>query len=288
MTYFEACRQVQQMFEAAGVPEPAIDARYLVEFVGDFTEAGYLLERNSEMPAELFEKLMSLVKRRCEREPIQYILGSQEFMGLPFICNKDCLIPRQDTEILVERAMKAVAVLRSEKQKKDGSDIRYIDICTGSGCIPISLAKLCGIKDASGTDISEGALKVAGRNAKLNAAEVAFFESDLFEKVEGKFDIITSNPPYIDTGLIQGLIPEIWQYEPRIALDGGEDGLIFYRKIAGDAPKYLKNGGYLLFEIGDTQGEAVAGLMLENGFSGVSVHKDLAGLDRVVEGRLYV
>ena len=268
---------IQEGFEDAGVPEPAIDARYLVEFVSGFSEAEYLLKRDEEIPDEQLARLDALAARRRKREPLQYIIGSQEFMGLPFICTKDCLIPRQDTEILVERAMKAIG--------DRGGDARVLDVCTGSGCIIISLAVLCGLKNAQGMDISEAALDVARRNATENNANVTFTCSDLFEAATGQYDVITANPPYIDTGLIHGLIPEIWEYEPMLALDGGEDGLFFYRKITEQAPKYLKAGGWLLFEIGDTQGEAVAGLMRERGFKDVSVHKDLAGMHRVVEGR---
>ena len=281
MTYFEACRKVARELEEAGVPEPALDARYLTEYVGDFTEAQYLLARDDEIPEERLSRLLELAKRRCMREPIQYILGSQEFMGLPFICNKDCLIPRQDTEILAERALEAIKLLR-----RDRADIRYLDLCTGSGCVAISVTKLGNITNAEAADISEAALAVAKKNAELNGTEVKLIKADLFEGLEGRYDIITANPPYIDTGLIHGLIPEIWKYEPMTALDGGEDGLVFYRRIAKEAPEWLTPGGWLVFEIGDTQGEAVAGLMKAAGFEHVSVHKDLAGLDRVVEGML--
>lgn len=277
MTYYETCRMIQEGFEDAGVPEPAIDARYLVEFVSGFGEAEYLLKRNEQIPAQQYARIGELAARRMKREPLQYIIGSQEFMGLPFICTKDCLIPRQDTEILVERAMKAIGA------KGDG--VRVLDLCTGSGCIIISLAVLCGLKNAQGIDISEAALDVARRNATENRVDVEFMCSDLFSAVEGRYDVITANPPYIDTGLIHGLIPEIWKYEPMVALDGGEDGLIFYRKITEQAPDYLKKDGMLLFEIGDTQGDAVAEIMRNRGFREVSVHRDLAGMHRVVEGR---
>lgn len=279
MTYFEAYRKVRDLLNEAGVPEPDIDARYLVELVGDFSEAQYLLKRDDKIPAEQLDRLNSLAARRSLREPLQYIIGSQEFMGLPFICNKDCLIPRQDTEILVEHAMNAVRELGRE------ADTRAIDLCTGSGCVIISLAKLCGLKHAKGADISEAALSVAKRNASLNEVDVDFTVSDLFEGITGEFDVITANPPYIDTGLIHSLIPEIWEYEPMVALDGGSDGLVFYRKIAAKAPDFLVNGGRLLFEIGDTQGDAVAKIMRDAGFTDVSVHRDLAGLERVVKGR---
>lgn len=280
MTYFENYRQVRALLSDAGVPEPDIDARYLVEFVSDFAEAQYLLMRDEEMPEQQQERLKELTARRCAREPLQYIIGSQEFMGLPFICNKDCLIPRQDTEILVEHAMAAV------KKLGRGKATRALDLCTGSGCIIISLAKLCGIEKVIGTDISEAALDVARSNARANEVNAEFFVSDLFENVDGRYDVITANPPYIDTGLIHGLIPEIWEYEPMVALDGGDDGLVFYRRIAAQAPDYLVNSGWLLFEIGDTQGEAVADIMLKAGFSDVSVHRDLAGLQRVVKGHI--
>ena len=281
MTYFEACSKVQERLAAAGVQEPALDARYLTEHVGDFSEARYLLERDNEIPKEQYDMLCELTERRCRREPLQYILGSQEFMGLPFICNKDCLIPRQDTEILVERAMEAVKNLRTVQE-----EIRYLDLCTGSGCIAISLARLCGIKNAEATDISEAALAVAEKNAAMNKVQMRIFKSDLFENIKGRFNIITANPPYIDTRLIGTLIPEIWKYEPMTALDGGDDGLIFYRRITQEAQQYLEPGGFLLFEIGDTQGRAVSELMKNAGFADVCVYKDLAGLDRVVEGKL--
>ncbi len=281
MTYFEACRKVARELEEAGVPEPALDARYLTEYVGDFTEAQYLLARDGEIPADIFARLEELAKRRCAREPIQYILGSQEFMGLPFICNKDCLIPRQDTEILAERALNAIELMRREDKEPS-----YLDLCTGSGCVAISVTKLAGLKNARATDISEAALAVAERNAKLNTVSLELTQADLFEGIGESFDIITANPPYIDTGLIRGLIPEIWKFEPMTALDGGEDGLVFYRRITAEAPAHLKAGGWLLFEIGDTQGSAVAELMKAAGFENVSVHRDLAGLDRVVEGKL--
>ncbi len=280
MTYYEACRDVQSRLTIAGVPEPVIDARYLLEFVTGWTEAQYLLERNSDISGEELEKLNELVGRRCKREPLQYIIGSQEFMGLPFICTADCLIPRQDTEILVEHAMKAIENVK----KKYGHEPEVLDLCTGSGCVIISLAKICGLKAATGSDISKAALKVARRNADMNEATVRLIESDLFEAIEGQFDIITANPPYIDTGLIHGLIPEIWEYEPMVALDGGDDGLIFYRRIIKEAPAHLRREGKLLFEIGDTQGNDVSELMRNGGFTDVKVHKDLAGLDRVVEG----
>ena len=280
MTYLEECRRLQAEFAEAGVPEPEIDARYLVEFVADFSEAEYLLRRSEEMPAEESLRLAALAARRINREPLQYILGSQEFMGLPFICTADCLIPRQDTEILVEHAMEAV-----RERRAAGCEPAVLDMCTGSGCIIISLAKLCGLKGAVGTDISEAALKIAEKNAGLNGVNVEFVTSDLFSCISNTYDVISSNPPYIDTGLIHGLIPEIWKYEPGIALDGGEDGLSFYRQIAAEAPQYLAPGGWLLFEIGDTQGEAVAGIMREAGFCNVSVHRDLAGLTRVVKGK---
>lgn len=279
MTYFESYRQVRDSLAEAGVPEPDIDARYLVELVGDFSEAQYLLRRDETIPEEQLARLNELTARRCAREPLQYIIGSQEFMGLPFICNGDCLIPRQDTEILVEHAMNAV------KQPGHGADTRVLDLCTGSGCVIVSLAKLCGLHNTVGTDISEAALTVAKSNAALNGVDTRFFVSDLFDGVEGTFDVITANPPYIDTDLIHGLIPEIWEYEPMVALDGGSDGLVFYRRIAAEAARYLTDGGWLLFEIGDTQGRAVADIMCEAGFENVSVHRDLAGLERVVKGR---
>ena len=193
-------------------------------------------------------------------------------MGLPFFVNESVLIPRQDTEVLVETAL---AMMKPE--------CRLLDMCTGSGCILLSLAKLGTVAEGVGVDISEGALKVAERNREnLGLPQVRLVHSNLFESVEGVFDMIVSNPPYIPTEDIEDLMREVRDHEPHLALDGSKDGLLFYRKLAEESGRYLVPGGSLLFEIGYDQGGAVSQLLDQAGFKDIHVKKDLAGLDRVV------
>ena len=219
--------------------------------------------------------------------PLQHITGEQDFMGLTFEVNGHVLVPRQDTEILVEEAMRFL---------HDGMDV--LDMCTGSGCILLSLLHYSNGCRGLGVDISQEALAVAERNrlrlqkkeeAEGRAAENAgmscrFLQSDLFEKVNGKFDLIVSNPPYIPTEAIQGLMEEVRLHEPLGALDGKEDGLYFYREITPKAGEYLRGGGYLFFEIGCGQAGAVSKIMEEEGYRDIAVVKDYAGLARVVYG----
>ena len=228
-------------------------------------------------------KYCEAIEQRTKRIPLQHITGEQEFMGDTFKVNEYVLIPRQDTEVLVEEALK---FLRPGKS--------VLDMCTGSGCILLSLLKMGAEKyymtnvSGTGVDISEEALKVASENARELDVDVKFFQSNLFENIDmdvtGKFDILVSNPPYIRTSVIEGLQEEVRLHDPFIALDGKEDGLYFYRKIVKDCRKYLKDKAMVLFEIGHDQGEDVSNLLKSAGFTNVWVKKDLAGLDRVVVG----
>jgi release factor glutamine methyltransferase len=221
-----------------------------------------------------YMQYQQLLSRRIEHEPLQYITGEQEFMGLTFDVDNNVLIPRQDTEILVELVMSQC------KTKK------VLDVCTGSGCIAISLAKLGEPKSISALDISSGALKVAKKNAVRNEVEIEFIESNMFEKVTEVFDIIVSNPPYIKQKEIDTLMPEVKQYEPALALDGNVDGLEFYRILTSEAKKYLTPEGKVFFEIGFDQAEDVARLLSENGYYNIKVTKDYAKLDRVVSASI--
>ena len=221
-----------------------------------------------------------LISKRMKHIPLQHLTGEQDFMGLTFTVNEHVLIPRQDTECLVEIVLKHL---------HDG--MRILDMCTGSGCIVISLLHYSNDCQGVGVDLSEEALKVPTHNASVlgnngiaDKMDVTFVQSNLFEKVDGKFDIIVSNPPYIKTEVIDTLMPEVKDFEPMMALDGTEDGLYFYRKIILDAKKHLNRGGQLFFEIGYDQGKEVSDLMCEAGYVNVEVAKDLAGLDRVVYG----
>lgn len=264
----------RQMLEDAGIVESALDAWYLLEYVGKFDRSYYYLHYQDEMDEDKLQEYEILVKKRAKRIPLQYITGVQEFMGLEFKVNSHVLIPRQDTEILVETALGVIQ-----------PDMRVLDLCTGSGCVIISLMHFAKGISGVGSDISKQALLTAKENAKANEAEAEWIRSDLFQNITGTFDMIVSNPPYIPTRVIDTLMPEVRDFEPMEALDGQEDGLFFYDKIIKESNKFLNTGGYLIFEIGHDQGEAVSAMMKQAGFEQVRVIRDLSGLNRVVCGR---
>jgi release factor glutamine methyltransferase len=253
-----------------------VDAWYLFEHVTGMSRATYFLHKEEELPKHQAEHLTELIKKRAKRIPLQYITGSQEFMGYSFLVSPATLIPRQDTEILVEEVSRVA----------EGK--RVLDLCTGTGCILLSLAKMCHLAYAVGTDISQEAIETAKRNAKQLEANGEFYCGDLFDAVpqDMRFDIIVSNPPYIPSAVIETLMPEVKEHEPMSALDGDEDGLTFYKRIINDANKFLTENGQIFFEIGCEQGADVSALLKQNGFENVRVLKDLAGLDRVVSATL--
>lgn len=320
MNLQEALKHGEEYLAACGIDDAAVDAWLLLEYVTGITRTRFLLERNQEMQEADRLRYRELLEKRGTHIPLQHLTGVQEFMGLEFQVNEHVLIPRQDTEILVEEAMKHLR-----------PGMRVLDLCTGSGCIGISLAKLwpggAWKGETAGkplaiavdcADISLEALKVAQGNADKLEAAVQLIHSDLFEPLHKDgccaaetavaenmkpaqealkmkcsfagaidvYDMIVSNPPYIQTSVIEGLAEEVRLHEPFGALDGKEDGLYFYRKIIGESRAHLCRDGWLLFEIGYDQGEAVSQLMKENGFADPQVIKDLAGLDRVVYARL--
>ena len=258
----------------ANIIEANIDAWYLLSYVFSISKMTYLLDRNKEIQLddEKISFYKTLIRKRKKRIPLQHLTNEQEFMGLEFFVNEHVLIPRQDTEVLVEEVL------------KDGYGERIIDICTGSGCIAISLDKLGHFKEVVGVDISKEALEVAKRNNEKLSASVNFIESDLFTNVENKtFDCIVSNPPYIRKEVIETLEPEVKDFEPYIALYGPDEGLYFYEKIARIGKTYLQPNGKIYFEIGHDQGDAVSHILKKNGYKDIFVIKDLAGLDRVVK-----
>lgn len=273
MTYRELFEYGKKQLEDAGIEEAALDARLLLEYICH-TDRNALLVHGDSVRSNLEEQFYRMViEKRAQRIPLQHITGQQEFMGLTFKVNEHVLIPRQDTEILVEEAMRYLS---------DG--MRILDICTGSGCILLSLLKYSNECEGLGVDISDDALAVARENAQNLGLETEFRHSDLLEKVEGKFDMIVSNPPYIETTVIDTLMPEVREHEPMLALDGREDGLYFYRRIVEQCTSYMTRGARLFFEIGYDQGETVKDMMIHKGFCEVEIIKDYAGLDRVVAG----
>lgn len=283
--------------EQAAVEEAALDARLLLEFVCGTDRNTLLAHGDREVTAKEYDSYRDLIGRRAARVPLQHLTGQQDFMGLTFLVNEDVLVPRQDTEVLVEEVMKNL---------HDG--MRILDMCTGSGCILLSLLHYSNDCAGVGVDLSEKALAVARKNyerlrGERPDMEARFAQGDLFEALsrndngtEGieketypgeKFDIIVSNPPYIETDEIVTLMPEVREHEPVMALDGGADGLVFYRRIARDAGAYLNGGGMLFFEIGWGQADGVRDIMEREGFREIQVIKDFAGLDRVIYGSLF-
>ena len=275
MTFREAMCFGEEKLNTAGIIDAKSDAWLLLTYICKIDRTFYYVHMDEEMNPELLAEYEMIINKRTEHVPLQYITGEQEFMGIPFRVNESVLIPRQDTETLVEEALKIIR-----------PGMKVLDMCTGSGCILISILKNVVDVQGYGYDISKQAINVAKENAKLNNVNAVFERSDLFDEVVDKFDVIVSNPPYIPTDVIGGLMPEVAVYEPIQALDGKEDGLHFYRRIVEVASEYLNPDGRLLFEIGHDQGDAVSALMVDAGYKDVKVVKDLAGNDRVVIGGL--
>lgn len=278
MTLRQAYEEGIERLKEAGIEEAGLDAWYLLEYVTGINRATYFADSNQEMKDSHRATYQTLISERETRIPLQHLTGVQEFMGLEFRVNEHVLIPRQDTEILVETALEKI------NTKKP---LRVLDMCTGSGCILLSVLsygrKKCEITGV-GVDVSDKALQVAKENARILQVDAEWIESDLYSGVSEKFDMILSNPPYIPSAVIKTLQPEVREHDPLLALDGKEDGLYFYRKIIEESRNYLQPGGWLIFEIGAEQGEAVSSYLKQNGFVQVAVKKDLTGLDRVVCG----
>ncbi len=307
MTYREACGQAAGNLCGAGIEYADTESRLLMEYVCQADLNFYLLHADEEMPEELRERYEALIRERCGHVPLQHLTGEQEFMGIPIGVNDRVLIPRQDTEILAEEAVGIVRDLTG-----DLPEVRVLDLCTGSGCIAIAIKSFCPEALVYGSDISGDAIKTAAANAARSGVEVEWIKSDLFSETDGHLpggqcDMIVSNPPYIPTEVLDTLAIEVRDHEPRAALDGGPDGLDYYRKIidacgscarteysekcTDELPVHrnespLRPGGILMFEIGSDQADKVTSLMAANGFEEICVTRDLSGLDRVVKGRL--
>lgn len=286
LTYRELYLWASNELSAAGIDESNIDARLLLEWCCGTDRNTLLAHGERGISKDECDRYMDCITRRKKHVPLQHITGEQDFMGLTYAVNQNALIPRQDTEVLVEEVMRHL---------HDG--MRILDMCTGSGCILLSLLRYSNDCTGVGVDISEEALHVAGQNTErilgaqaAEQAQVTFRQGNLFEGLDpgDKFDVIVSNPPYIKTDVIETLMPEVKEHEPLLALDGGEDGLDFYRRIIERAGEFLMGGGMLFFEIGYDQGERVRRLMEEAGYIGIEVIKDFAGLDRVVFGGSHV
>ena len=272
MTFRELLTEGKNTLTACGIEDAELDAWILLEYISHMDRAGFFLRQQEEASQEDARQYRGLIRQRGSHIPVQHLTGTQEFMGLGFIVSPDVLVPRQDTELLVEKLLPL----------SDGKKV--LDVCTGSGCIAISLAKLGTPELVDATDLSEKALAVAGKNAQRLEADITFYQGDLLENISGRYDIIVSNPPYIASEVVRGLMPEVKDHEPRMALDGGEDGLELYRRLLEQVPPHLEDGGILAVEIGYDQGKAVTSLFKEHGFEQIECCQDLCGNDRVVTG----
>lgn len=263
----------------AGCETPQLDARLLMSEVLGRDEVFLIAHGEYELTAEQQNRFRKLAAERAAHKPIAYLINRREFMGLNFFVDERVLIPRPDTEILCEAALSDI--------RQAAGAIRLLDCCCGSGCIGLSILNYADNVTAVLSDISPEALAVA----KINSEQLGLSEradlvcSDLLSDVAGSFDIIVSNPPYIESGEIDSLAPEISEYEPVIALDGGLSGLAVYTRLAAQAKGRLNHGGRIYLEIGSTQAEAVSGILASEGFSDIGVISDYAGLDRVVRAR---
>ena len=279
-TIAEALREGKMRLKAAGKEAYAFEAELLLEKAAGLNRTALFLRGEEVLSEEVLAVYEGFLQEREQGRPTQYILGEWEFMGLPFSVGEGVLIPRADTEVLVETIL--------EKQQAEPMK-SILDIGTGSGCIPISLGRYGKFEHIMAVDISPKALGYATKNAKENHIKIDFYESDLFTNLpaewKGKLDAIVSNPPYIPKKDIEELMTEVKDFEPMNALDGGEDGLDFYRAIVEQGREWLKDGGWLFFEIGYDQGEDLRNLLHESGYTEVEVRQDLAGLDRVALGR---
>lgn len=277
-TYRKLWEEGREILQKAGITEADLDARLLLEACCGTNTQTLLAHPDRPVSEEERRQYASYIERRGRREPVAYILEEQEFMGLSFYVTPAVLIPNQDTETLVEEGMKILS-----------GGMKILDLCTGSGCILLSLLHYAPDCSGVGTDLSEDALEIARENAdRLNLQQRCLWRrGDMFEALNDdpeqiQFDMIVSNPPYIATDVIETLAPEVKSAEPYGALDGGEDGLVFYRQLAAKAAGWLRIGGKLLLEIGHDQGEAVSALLKENAWLEISVIKDYGGHDRVV------
>lgn len=313
--------ELRERLSGAGIEEAVAESYLFLEWICGIDKAGFFADPDAGVPADKVRRLWEMVDKRTMRVPLQYLMESCEFMGCPFYVDERVLIPRQDTECLVELALEKLSQQISQKSVEDVESIftqkqqfiiedqnlvadntnsaignqriaaarknlTVLDLCTGSGCIGLSVKKYFPQAEVTLADLSGDALDVARYNAGALGLDVRFVQGDLFENIAGRFYMILSNPPYIASDEIEVLMPEVREYEPRMALDGEADGLAFYRRIVREAGDYLYPGGWLMFEIGMDQGESLRELLGEAGYIDIEIRKDLAGLDRMALGRM--
>lgn len=278
-------------------PTPLLDVEILISHIMGYTDKIQLmLNYNSDIDEDTLSSFLKLFEKRLESMPIAYIINNKEFMGLNFYVDENVLIPRPDTEVIVEECIHILNKFCNdvENSKKDCDNINFLDMCTGSGAIAISSYKICNTPDKINfyaADISKNALNIANENSINLGSKINFIESDLFsnnffKSMKNKFDIIVSNPPYIEDMVIPTLDSDVKDYEPILALSGGSDGMFFYNRIIEESVNFLKPNGYLIFEAGHDQSEKIKMKMIEYGFKDIYTKKDIQGFERAVIGRI--
>lgn len=278
MTIKETLKYGCDILEKNGIGEAGIDAWNLFEYITGINRTQYFLYPDKEVDNNQSEKYIEVINKRASHYPLQYITNVQSFLQYDFYVDESVLVPRPETELLVLEAEKLV-----NKQKSGNYNV--CDMCTGSGCIAISFKLRNTDCDVDAVDISDAALHIARRNAADLNADVTFYKSDLFAALSNKrYDLIISNPPYIETAEIDLLMSEVKDYEPKLALDGKEDGLFFYRKIIEESNKYLEPDGKVIFEIGFNQADDITNMLKTAHFKDIQVLKDMSGLNRIVIG----
>lgn len=280
-TIEEVLRWATDDFRARGLTTARLDAELLLAHALSTTRVQLVVDSKRPLDAGELARFRELVRRRRAREPVAYLLGRREFYGRSFQVDRRVLVPRPDTEVLVDVAM--------DRTRRVSMAMRALDLCTGSGCVAITLARERPTSRVVATDMSVDALDVARENAhRLGAYNVAFRVGDLFAAVDpaSRFDLVTANPPYVPTGEMAALPPDVLRHEPRSALDGGEDGLAIVRRIVEVAPAHLARSGVLALEVGAGEAEAVADLLRRSSFAEVTCRRDYGGIDRVVSGVL--
>ena len=293
MTIKDLIKYGKDELDANNIDESILKTRLLLEYVLNEKREYIMIHLDEEIGIDKESLFKSYIKRLVNNEPIQYIIKKQEFMGLEFLVNENVLIPRSDTEVLVENVINLVKnnynnfINNENIENNENKEINILDMCTGTGAIIISLAKYLDKYNINfyASDVSKKAIEVAKENAINNNIEITFIESDLFSNINDiKFDVIVSNPPYIEKNVIKSLDENV-KKEPILALDGGVDGLDFYRNISKDSKKYLNKNGYLCYEIGYNQKESVTKILRENGYIDIKCIKDYSNNDRVIVSR---
>ena len=293
MTIKDLIKYGKDELDANNIDESILKTRLLLEYVLNKKREYIMIHLDEEIGIDKESLFKSYIKRLVNNEPIQYIIKKQEFMGLEFLVNENVLIPRSDTEVLVENVINLVKnnynnfINNENIENNENKEINILDMCTGTGAIIISLAKYLDKYNINfyASDVSKKAIEVAKENAINNNVEITFIESDLFSNINDiKFDLIVSNPPYIEKNVIKSLDENV-KKEPILALDGGVDGLDFYRNISKDSKKYLNKNGYLCYEIGYNQKESVTKILRENGYIDITCIKDYSNNDRVIVSR---